>query len=296
MKIDRMTPKRCLTISQYLLFLFLSSFFACQINAGVLAQGAKYNTAENYASALKLYKHAAEKGDREGEFGLGVLYYSGLGVEKNHRIAVQWFAKSAKKGLPQAQFNYGNAFHRGEGVAKSLPQALYWWRKAADQTVIPAMMNLAAYFDAREDEWSKALSIAWLRRAAQEGLASAERNLDVRSEPKYLDIETYPRDKVLLASEAELVTYLESSYILQFAALTSIESAIRFIERYSMGGNARIFRKYTSNGHLIIVAFGSYGNKEEAVATISSMKPELKSLNPWVRPVSSVHKILKNKQ
>src|SRR5688572_3206525 len=45
---------------------------------------------ENYKEAMKWWSMAAEKGDTEAQFNLGVLYNRGNGVEKNFKEAVDF--------------------------------------------------------------------------------------------------------------------------------------------------------------------------------------------------------------
>ena len=60
------------------------------------------------------------------------MYYFG-GVAKDDRQAVYWYRKAADQGNANAQYNLGVMYENGEGVAKDDKQAVYWYRKAADQ-------------------------------------------------------------------------------------------------------------------------------------------------------------------
>ncbi|RLL46711.1 sel1 repeat family protein [Oceanobacillus piezotolerans] len=53
--------------------------------------------------ALAWYRLAADRGDRYGEFNLGLCYETGIGTEINERIAKQWYQKAAIKGDEQAK-------------------------------------------------------------------------------------------------------------------------------------------------------------------------------------------------
>ena len=50
---------------------------------------------------MNLFKHKNQFND----FDLGMIYFNGLGVEKDYKKAAQYFAKAARKGHAQAQLN-----------------------------------------------------------------------------------------------------------------------------------------------------------------------------------------------
>ena len=79
------------------------------------------------------YKKAADQGDAEAQFNLGVMYSLGEGVPKDYKQAVYWYRKAADQGHADAQSNLGFMYHEGRGVPKDDTQAVYWLRKAADQ-------------------------------------------------------------------------------------------------------------------------------------------------------------------
>ena len=50
------------------------------------------------SAAIALYRAAAEQGDAEAQYNLGVSYGQGEGVEENEELAVVWCAKAATQG------------------------------------------------------------------------------------------------------------------------------------------------------------------------------------------------------
>jgi TPR repeat protein len=57
----------------------------------------------------------------------------GQGVAKDPVEAVKWYHKAAEQGDADAQFNLGVCFDNGEGVAKDPVEAVKWYRMAAEQ-------------------------------------------------------------------------------------------------------------------------------------------------------------------
>jgi len=56
-----------------------------------------------YAATASNYRAAAERGDAEAQFNLGVCYKNGWGVTKDLAEAVRWFRKAARQGDQNAQ-------------------------------------------------------------------------------------------------------------------------------------------------------------------------------------------------
>src|SRR5262245_9693658 len=47
---------------------------------------------------VEAYRKAAEKGDVDAAYNLGVLYATGKGVKKDEKEAAKWYEKAAAKG------------------------------------------------------------------------------------------------------------------------------------------------------------------------------------------------------
>lgn len=85
----------------------------------------------------------------------------------------------AMEGDATAQFMLGSFYSRGEGVPQDEEHAVAWWRKAAEQGLATAQNELGvALTDGRGvDEPDPVQAITWYRRAAAQGLAVAQANL-----------------------------------------------------------------------------------------------------------------------
>ncbi|MDG4550199.1 MAG: hypothetical protein P9G45_07275, partial [Candidatus Contendobacter sp.] len=79
------------------------------------------------AEAVMWYK-AAEQGDADAQFNLGVMYDNGQGVRKDEAEAVKWYRKAAEQGNADAQNNLGWMYTNGQGVRKDEAEAVKWYR------------------------------------------------------------------------------------------------------------------------------------------------------------------------
>src|SRR3954463_9678392 len=76
---------------------------------------------QQYATALKLFEAAAQKGDREAQHTLAFMYRDGKGTKRNDAKAIAWYRKSAEQGYAPAAYNLGQRGGRIRGGAALPP-------------------------------------------------------------------------------------------------------------------------------------------------------------------------------
>ena len=113
-------------------FVFLSLFLflaAC----GPESDPKKAFDKGDYETAFKLWIPMAENGDTEAQNYLGILYYMGLGTNKDYQKALVWYERAARAGNPDAQRNYGDMINFGRGTKKDNYRAFIWYFAASQQ-------------------------------------------------------------------------------------------------------------------------------------------------------------------
>ena len=134
--------------------------------------------AVGFAQTANDYRKAAEQGDANAQYNLGVCYENGYGVTQDYSHAVYWYRKAAGQGDANAQYNLGVCYENGYGVMQDYSQAVYWYRKAAEQGDAFAQCNLGFCYGNGKgvtQDYSKA--VYWYRKAAEQGNAEAQYNL-----------------------------------------------------------------------------------------------------------------------
>jgi TPR repeat protein len=125
------------------------------------------------------YRKAAEQDLADAQFNLGNLYLNAVGVPKDPVEAVRWFRRAAEQDMPHAQVNLGYSYETGSGVAKDPVKAVSWYRRAADQDFPQAQYYLGAAYDRGSGvEADLSLAAAWYKKAADHGVALAGKRLD----------------------------------------------------------------------------------------------------------------------
>jgi len=129
---------------------------------------------QQYASALKLFEAAAQKGNREAQHTLGFMYRDGRGTKRNDAKAMAWYRKAAEQDYAPAAYNLGLMYAQGEGAKADPAAAQRWFRRAADHGSVEAQVKLAeiAIFDEKYEE-----AFVWFSKAADQDDADAAFNV-----------------------------------------------------------------------------------------------------------------------
>lgn len=85
------------------------------------------------AASFQWYMKGASLEDAECQYGVGMAYLTGKGVEQNHEQAAGWFTKAADNGLSNAQYALGIMLLRGIFFDADPNAAKLWFEMAAAQ-------------------------------------------------------------------------------------------------------------------------------------------------------------------
>ena len=86
----------------------------------------------SFDNALKWYLKAAELGNADAMFGIGLLYEYGHGVDQDDEKAMEWYLKAAELGNETAIYAIGDLYEYGNGVDQDIVKASEWKQKAND--------------------------------------------------------------------------------------------------------------------------------------------------------------------
>lgn len=96
--------------------------------------------------AVRWYRQAAEQGNADAQYNLGLAYANGEGVPQNDREAVKWYRRAADQGNAYAQSDFGAMYTLGRGVPQDDREAVKWYRRAAEQGNAVAQGALGAMY------------------------------------------------------------------------------------------------------------------------------------------------------
>lgn len=130
-----------------------------------------------FASAIHEWRNAAEQGEAESQFSLGMAYERGQGVAENIEEAFKWYRLAAEAGLEDAQLRLAQLYMAGvlEGGTQA---ALKWYQHAASAGEPSAQFMLGLfYIEGNGVEQSAAQAAGWFEQAAEQGHSGAQNNI-----------------------------------------------------------------------------------------------------------------------
>ena len=116
-----------LTSTKMTLMACILGLTVSSVHAGDFERAAAAHRQGDSQTAVRLWQPLAEKGQVDAQYNLGVMYYSGDGVNQDYAEAAKWFRKAAEQGDRQARNYMGLMYLNGEGVKQSESEAHKWF-------------------------------------------------------------------------------------------------------------------------------------------------------------------------
>ncbi len=134
----------------------------------------------------KWVQRAAELGDRDAQYNLGVFYERGIGMSRDYFKAVAWYERAASQegGHRRAQFNLARLYASGKGIppessnTTNLAEAAQWLHQAAQEGHTDAQVTLGIWYElGRGVGRNPSEAVLWFRKAADRGFPEAQFHL-----------------------------------------------------------------------------------------------------------------------
>ncbi len=131
----------------------------------------------NIMRAANYYQQAISKGDINGKYHLGMLYYKekfGQG-DQALKHAIYAFREAAAKGHAPSMYQLATMYEKGVGFSKDMGQAVQLYRKSAHAGYAPAQLQVGLFYEnGILVPKNETLAAAWYTKAAEQGLPTAE--------------------------------------------------------------------------------------------------------------------------
>lgn len=126
--------------------------------------------AGDYAGALREWRPLAERGHRDAQFNLGLLYENGFGVAVDAAQAARWYRRAAEQDDRTAQAYLAEMYAKGLGVPRDDIEALRWYRTAAERGHAASQYNVGLFHaTGRGVAPSDVQAVAWLTVSHENG-------------------------------------------------------------------------------------------------------------------------------
>lgn len=114
--------------------------------AGSYENGRAAYDAGDFEKAMAIWAPAAESGDADSQYGMGLLYSEGIVVPMDDIQALHWFGLAAEQDHGKAQYKLGVMHANGWGVPMSEAEAMKWYTLAANNGVTAAQVSLGTMY------------------------------------------------------------------------------------------------------------------------------------------------------
>lgn len=135
-----------------------------------LAVGGYYYMKNDCVEAAKWLQMAADLGNAEALFNLGVFYTEGMGVDQDLPKAADFFYRAARRHHAEARYAYADFCAQGLGVEQDWEKAAKWFTAAAEQGHVESMFRLGqCYEDGNGVPVDFAQALQWYQAATEKG-------------------------------------------------------------------------------------------------------------------------------
>jgi TPR repeat protein len=121
----------------------------------------------------------------ESQHEIGIMYFKGIGVQKNYSTAADWFRKSANQGYYKAQHDLALMLNEGRGISQNDTEAYKLFHSAANQGYGPSQYQLGKMFSHEKSKGIPQrfiLAYMWFEIAAANGVEKAKEKQNELSE------------------------------------------------------------------------------------------------------------------
>jgi hypothetical protein len=206
-------------------------------------------------------KKAAEGGDAEAQYLLGIAYNSGEGVTKDPERTAYWLRRSATRGFSRAQFALGQRLYGGwGGITPDKKEGFEWWLVAAENGNSSAMLAIGeTYLYGREGVPGEDLAQAekYYNQALSLGNLEAETNLGFLYATKATKAQKAGDTKGFEQASEKKLAYFQSA-----AQKGSSEGMYQLAYMYRYGDYVKVDVQQAIQWYGKSVAAGNFGAAE----------------------------------
>lgn len=143
-----------------------------------MAVGSYYYALNDCYEAIKWIGMAAELGNAEALFNMGIFYLEGMGCDQDMEKCASYLHRAARRRHPEAQFAYADLLANGWGIEQDEKRAVKWFLDAAENGHVEAMYRLGEiYEEGRGTNVDLAAAAKWYNAACEKGHRMAAQKL-----------------------------------------------------------------------------------------------------------------------
>jgi hypothetical protein len=223
---------------------------------------------QNYEEAAKWYRLAADQGNADGQYRLGLIYAIGQGVKQNYEEAAKWYRLAAEQGNSDAQYLLGILYAVGQGIEKDLKEAAKWYHRAAEQGNSNAQYELGMMYAE-----GKGVELDFKKAEKLFSQAAAQGHADAKSNQRWMQQHlALPQSYAEVTKNSEK---MDGHFV--YVYKERVSGKIRYVgygkelERAIDLNHNEDARKFLEEGQYAIEYAGSYGSKYIGLAVETAL-------------------------
>lgn len=143
---------------------------------------------------------------------------------------------------------------------------------------------------AESDAKAKAAADAKAKKEAEE---KAKKEAEEKAKQEQQKQAAAATSKSSYAGQNDLMKIPASRYTLQLAALSDLKSAMAFVDKYQIRGQARVYKTTRNGKPLYVVTYQDYASADQARTMATVLPKGLKSLKPWPKSIGQIQQEIK---
>ncbi len=251
-----------------------------------------------YDCSVSRVQAAAENGDADAQYALGYMYYYGVGTVRDQDSAKLWISRSAAQGQPLAKSALA-MLKGGSSVASTIVVAGTQPRYAHKKAATPTAPQLALRKKAvpQSSDQTAITKLAAKKSVVKLAVHNAKVNHPAlttvkHTGPDHVKTVSHEVDTTMHASESSDVVQMEnrlmhaasSGYTLQLMGNHN-ENVIRnFVKSHHLQDKAAYYYSSFNHSKWYMLVYGQYKTVHEAHEAIAKLPPDLRKMQPWIKP------------
>lgn len=233
-----------------------------------------------YNCSVSKVQHAAADGDADAQYALGYMYYYGLDTVRDQDNAKLWISRSAAQGQPLAK----RALAMIEGT---VPQKSYA-PKFAHKSKLKSKPQAVT-------QPKSSVQVAQTKHRPVVKHTSADHTASVVHQPHSQSVSHAVESSDLVQMENTLLHEPTSGFTLQLMGNHNERVIKNFIASHHLQNKATYYYSSFQHSKWYMLVYGQYKTVGEAHAAIATLPPELRHLQPWIKPIRDVKAEIKTR-
>lgn len=224
-------------------------------------------------------------------YAIGMLFWTGQGVQTDNIEAASWLLLAAEMGHPDAQNKLAFLYSVGQGVKQNDFAALKWWQMAASQGDADAQYNLGVAFrDGLGVTPNAEKSMMWFRESASNGDAVSAGIVAAQPQADAAQTRAVASSKW---DEDWLRQREPDRYTIQVIALSQSDKLQAYIETHEELAPFAIYSQTSYDKPMYVLVQGDYRDIDSARQAVMKFPEDMQKRDRlWVRRFEMVQRLL----